>query len=307
MLRFNFKDEIPQGGNRLYNIIDKITGGIIQQNCMIQRSNGNDQDGTAINALLLERFQDEINYNTPIGVIHEYAGSEAPTGYLLCQGQEISRTTYADLFQVIGTTYGSGDGSTTFHIPDMRGRVVVGLNSSDTDFNALGKQGGSKTHTLSVDEMPSHTHTQNAHKHTASGSSGEAGAHGHSASSNSTGAHTHTVSGTATSGGSHAHNTWKVWSTKYTYGTYDIIMTGAPADGRGNPTESAGAHTHTVSGTAASGGSHSHTITVNSSGAHTHTVSVTVNSATAVNQLTGGGLAHNNMQPYLVLNYIIKY
>lgn len=253
------------------------------------------------------QIKSSFDGNVLIGVIHEYTGSEAPTGYLLCQGQEISRTTYADLFQVIGTTYGSGDGSTTFHIPDMRGRVAVGLHSSDSDFDTMGKQGGSKTHALTVEEMPSHTHAQNAHKHTASGSSGEAGAHGHSASSNSTGAHTHTVSGTAASGGSHAHNTWKVWSTKYTYGTYDIIMTGAPADGRGNPTESAGAHTHTVSGTAASGGSHSHTITVNSSGAHTHTVSVTVNSATAVNQLTGGGLAHNNMQPYLVLNYIIKY
>ena len=253
------------------------------------------------------QIKSSFDGNVLIGVIHEYAGSEAPTGYLLCQGQEISRTTYADLFQVIGTTYGSGDGSTTFHIPDMRGRVAVGLHSSDSDFDTMGKQGGSKTHALTVEEMPSHTHAQNAHKHTASGSSGEAGAHGHSASSNSTGAHTHTVSGTATSGGSHAHNTWKVWSTKYTYGTYDIIMTGAPADGRGNPTESAGAHTHTVSGTAASAGSHSHTITVNSGGAHTHTVSVTVNNATAVNQLTGGGLAHNNMQPYIVLNYIIKY
>ena len=101
----------------------------------------------------------------PPGVIHEYAGSEAPAGYLFCQGQEISRTTYADLFLVIGTTYGSGDGETTFALPDMRGRVPVGLHVDDTDFDVLGKQGGSKTHILSVDEMPSHTHVQNAHKH----------------------------------------------------------------------------------------------------------------------------------------------
>ena len=69
----------------------------------------------------------------------------------------------------------------------------------------------------------------------------------------------------------------------------------------------AGSHTHSVSGTAASAGGHSHTVTVTSAGSHSHAVSVTVNNAMAVNQPTGGGLAHNNMQPYLVLNYIIKY
>lgn len=311
MLKITFKDEIPQGGNRLYNIIDKMTGGIVQQNCMIQRSNDNEQDGTLVNALLLKQIVDEINQNTPVGVMHEYAGSTAPGGYLLCQGQAISRTTYADLFQVIGTIYGSGDGSTTFNVPDMRGRVSVGLNSSDNDFKTLGKHGGSKTHTLTVDEMPSHTHTQNAHKHTATGSSGEAGAHGHTASSNSTGAHTHSVSGTAASAGDHVH-TRKWGSNGPTTSDGDSIMTGWAGANTSNTWSNrgigqAGAHTHSVSGTAASAGGHSHTITVKSDGAHSHTVSVTVNNATAVNQNTGGGNAHNNMQPYTVLNYIIKY
>lgn len=94
----------------------------------------------------------------PIGAISEYAGATAPINWLICDGSAISRTTYADLFNVIGTRYGTGDGSTTFNLPDLRGRVPVGLNSNDTDFNTLGNIGGEKTHTLTIAEMPSHSH-----------------------------------------------------------------------------------------------------------------------------------------------------
>ena len=80
----------------------------------------------------------------PTGLILPYGGSTAPTGWLLCQGQAISRTTYAALFAIIGTAYGVGDGSTTFNVPDMQGRIPVGLNTSGSDFNTLGKSGGSK-------------------------------------------------------------------------------------------------------------------------------------------------------------------
>lgn len=94
----------------------------------------------------------------PIGAISEYAGATAPTNWLICDGSAISRTTYADLFNVIGTRYGTGDGSTTFNLPDLRGRVPVGLDSNDTDFNTLGNTGGEKKHTLTIAEMPSHQH-----------------------------------------------------------------------------------------------------------------------------------------------------
>lgn len=66
----------------------------------------------------------------PVGCVIPFAGAAAPTGWLLCQGQAVSRTTYAQLFSVIGTTYGSGDGSTTFNLPDMRGRVAVGSDAN---------------------------------------------------------------------------------------------------------------------------------------------------------------------------------
>ena len=89
----------------------------------------------------------------PVGCVIPFAGAAAPTGWLLCQGQAISRTTYAQLFSVIGTTYGSGDGSTTFNLPDMRGRVAVGSDAN------LGISTGEKTHPLTAAEGPKHTHT----------------------------------------------------------------------------------------------------------------------------------------------------
>ena len=94
----------------------------------------------------------------PVGAQLPFAGTTIPSGYLLCDGRAVSRTTYKDLFEVIGTTYGAGDGSTTFNLPDKRGRVSVGLDSNDSDFNIIGKTGGEKKHQLKIEEMPSHNH-----------------------------------------------------------------------------------------------------------------------------------------------------
>jgi microcystin-dependent protein len=104
----------------------------------------------------------------PTGSVQSYAGSSAPTGWLLCFGQNVSRTTYADLFAVVSTTYGAGDGSTTFGLPDLRGRVPAGLdNMGGSDAgrldwaNTLGTSGGTQTHTLTSAEsgLPAHSHT----------------------------------------------------------------------------------------------------------------------------------------------------
>lgn len=107
----------------------------------------------------------------PLGVVLPYAGSSAPTNWLFCYGQEISRTTYATLFAIIGTTYGAGDASTTFNLPDLRGRVVAGQDdmggtsanrltdqSGGLDGDVLGDTGGAETHTLVTAELPAHTH-----------------------------------------------------------------------------------------------------------------------------------------------------
>ena len=96
----------------------------------------------------------------PIGSISAYSGEEIQSNWLKCNGQAVSRTTYADLFSVIGTTYGIGDGSTTFNLPNISERVIVG-NNGDGEFS-LGNTGGEKEHTLTINEMPSHTHLYRA-------------------------------------------------------------------------------------------------------------------------------------------------
>lgn len=113
----------------------------------------------------------------PIGAVLDYWGATPPTGYLFAAGQAISRTTYAALFAVIGTAAGSGDGSTTFNLPDYRGRVSAGKENMATpastrlntlSSSTLGATGGAQTHTLTTAEMPAHSHTVTdpGHAHT---------------------------------------------------------------------------------------------------------------------------------------------
>jgi microcystin-dependent protein len=92
----------------------------------------------------------------PAGVIQMYAGSTAPTNWLLCDGSAVSRTTYANLFSAIGTNYGTGDGSTTFNLPNLTNRMPIGKGSGS--FATLNNTGGAETFTLTSTELPSHTH-----------------------------------------------------------------------------------------------------------------------------------------------------
>lgn len=94
----------------------------------------------------------------PVGVVSPYAGTTDPTGWLICDGRAISRSAYGALFQAIGTSFGAGDGSTTFNIPDARSRVWVGYSADDPAFNTMGQKAGEKQHTLTLSEMPAHSH-----------------------------------------------------------------------------------------------------------------------------------------------------
>lgn len=169
----------------------------------------------------------------PTGSVIAFSSNVIPGGWLLCNGQTISRTTYDKLFAIIGTVYGNGDGSTTFNLPNLVGRVVVGLDGSQTEFNSIGETGGTKTHTLTSNEMPSHNHTINDPGHT------------------------------------------------HSYG--DSYRTGNQSTDNAFGTETAANEGFTTE-TKTTGGS---------------TTGIIINS-------TGGGQAHNNLQPYFVLNYIIK-
>lgn len=103
-------------------------------------------------------FDSRLLQAAPVGEVTAFAGSSAPTGWLLCDGSAVSRTTYADLFAIIGTVYGAGNGSTTFNLPNSKGRAIVARDSAQTEFDVVGETGGAKTHTLIIAEMPAHTH-----------------------------------------------------------------------------------------------------------------------------------------------------
>ena len=104
-----------------------------------------------------EIFQQELTI-PPSGSVVAFAASSAPTGWLLCDGSAVSRTTYARLFAVIGTSFGVGDNSTTFNLPDLKGRVAVGLEPGGGRLGALGNVGGEKDHILTKEEGPIHNH-----------------------------------------------------------------------------------------------------------------------------------------------------
>lgn len=88
-------------------------------------------------------------------------GLAAPAGWLACDGSLVSRAGLPDLFAAIGTTYGAGDGSTTFGLPDPRGRVLVGAGAgSGLTPRTAGQTGGTETHVLTTAQMPSHAHQQ---------------------------------------------------------------------------------------------------------------------------------------------------
>ncbi len=202
----------------------------------------------------------------PTGMVTPFAGAAAPAGWLPCDGREVSRADYAALFAVIGTAHGAGDGATTFALPDLRGRVVAGLDDmggtaagrltgrpGGVDGAALGGSGGAETHALGEAETAAHSHGPGSYEGRAIG--------------------------TTASGGAHTHNlTRRAGSGTDPGRSYQITENGGGGNAR-DATMSAGAHTHGFSAD----------------------ISLTGRSEEA-----GGGDPHNNVQPTTVLNYIVK-
>lgn len=200
------------------------------------------------------------------------------------------------------------------------GRVPVGVDAADSDFNAPEKTGGASTVALSTANLPAHAHGLNNHTHSFSGSNTTSsnGAHTHSVPiSGTTGgesAHTHSlsVSGKAASGGEHRHGVQLQYHTDVlASGSSKNQVTPSPTGGSYANAEYltmyGGAHTHTVSatGTSGKGSNHAHSFSATgaaaSAGAHTHTVSISGTTGGNSGNTTsiGSGTAHNNLQPYI--------
>lgn len=161
----DYTETTPTSGDFTMTVAP-TTGDIIRVNYM------NNGAGTG-NADTLDGLQ--ANDLSPIGSVIDYAGTTPPANWLLCYGQAVSRTTYASLFTAIGTLYGVGDGSTTFNVPDVRGRVSAGQDDmggtsanrltnpgsvGGMDGDTLGNTGGQEAHVQTIAELAAHTHTK---------------------------------------------------------------------------------------------------------------------------------------------------
>ena len=226
-----------------------------------------------------------INYKNllPCGSIVNYSGDNAPNGWLICDGSEISRTTYASLFSIIGTKYGSASTIHNFKLPDLGERIPVGYKLG---INYLGYTGGNNSITLTTNQIPSHTHT---------GTSDSNGAHTHTGTSDSSGTHNHSASDSG-----HTHTYVDAYFAENNGGTINIFGAGSVTDDDNEYRYRPGAVTDTgyANITVNNNGSHNHTFTTGSNGSHNHTFTT---------GSTGSGESINIRNPYILLNYIIKH
>lgn len=138
--------------------LGKAISGMVKQLSSLSASVAKIDDNKVSSASTWSSEQIKVSAGAPVGAILASAGLLVPTGWFECNGASVSRTQYAELFSIVGTTYGAGNGSTTFNLPDLRGRMLAGMDSSQTEFSTLGKTGGEKAHILTIAELPPHTH-----------------------------------------------------------------------------------------------------------------------------------------------------
>jgi hypothetical protein len=267
-----------------------IAAGVLQQNIPTIMA----YTGTYFEVLLQ-------NISIPIGTIYTYAGASSPTGYLLCDGTAVSRSTYAALFGIIGTTYGAGNTTTTFNLPDLRRRVPIGRGTSDT----LGGSDGLAYASRSV----SHSHSVPPHFH-GMGNVVETGADLNITSSGGGG-------NTSIESADHFHSGFTGDdSPDHTHSFSKRNNTTTPLT-TGTPAASSGTGTDVNFGTTGASTRHQHAfVTGGVSFNHTHTIPNhahnTASFSGRIGLVTGGVDGNASMtsgvstQPYLFINYIIK-
>ncbi len=221
-------------------------------------------------------YINDYGFLVPSGTIVCYAGSNAPDGWLFCNGQSVSKTTYANLYTTIGDTYGSINND-TFNLPDLSQRFPMGKSNSNT----LGEKAGSNSVTLTADKLPLHSHTAT------SSSNGE---HSHTGYTNTTGNHSHSINDPG-----HTHTQWTINDDFNNSGGSNPSFS---ADSSGYKTWS-NINNSTTGITINYNGDHSHTFTIDSAGSHNHTI--TIDSTGTTNP------SIDITNKYIVLNYIIRY
>ncbi|EKT4441564.1 tail fiber protein [Stenotrophomonas maltophilia] len=225
-------------------------------------------------------FNPATKANRIPGQVIMFAGKNAPSGTLLCDGAAVSRTTYAELFAAIGTLYGAGDGKTTFNLPAMlEGTVVTHTQKPETVGTATSGEVIRHAHGASSASAGTHSHTitvagGGAHSHGASAAA--AGDHAHNTWTDSQGHHAHT--GGTSASGDHQHISPFGDQMPYPWGQHgnrDQVGTRASGVDQDNSwplTNPAGNHAHTF--TTDGAGAHAHNIGMNNAGNHTHAISV---------------------------------
>jgi len=184
----------------------------------------------------------------PVGIVRMYSSASAPTNYLICNGQAVSRTTYSALFAVIGTKYGSGDGSTTFNLPNLSDYAFPYGSIANTSLPTTANIGGTTFDS-------SHTHNTTLNFSVDSGSF----SHAHNISGNESVAHTHNFGNSSANAGGHSH----LGQSTSVQHAHNISLTNT--SGSGNTGGASGNHTHNINNASAS---HNHS--VNSASTHTH-------------------------------------